>query len=76
MRDITDAARNGTRADLLEALRDRIAAEVEAGVPARDLAALSRQLRDITAELADLKPKEVSALDRIIDGATSGRPGA
>ena len=75
---LSDAARSGDRARMLRALRDRIAAEVDAGVPARDLAALARQLRDVTAELAVLDSgKEPSALDSLIDSAGSapGRPG-
>lgn len=77
MRDLRDAASNGSRADVLEALRDRIAAEIEAGVPARDLAALSRQLVQITAELEDLKgPTERSAADELARRRASRRADA
>ncbi len=48
--DIAGAARLGRR-ELLEALRDKIAGELDAGVPARDLASLSRRLLGIAAEL-------------------------
>lgn len=44
----------GSRRELLEALRDHIAADIDAGVPARDLASLSRRLLDISAELDSL----------------------
>lgn len=44
----------GSRRELLEALRDRIAADIDEGVPARDLASLSRRLLDISAELDSL----------------------
>lgn len=48
-------AAEGSRADLLRALRDRIAADIDAGVPARDLASLSKRLLDISKELDDLE---------------------
>lgn len=44
----------GSRRELLEALRDKIAADIDKGVPARDLASLSRRLMDISAELESL----------------------
>lgn len=58
------AARSGVRASvgsrrlLLEALRDRIAADIDAGVAARDLASLSKRLLDISKELDDLAAAE------------------
>lgn len=77
IRDLRDAASTGDRVELLEALRDRIAAEIEAGVPARDLASLSARLIAISAELDAIKPpKEASAIDALIDGDASGTPGA
>lgn len=49
----------------LEALRDRLAAEID-GCSARDLAALSRQLVQVTAELEDLAvPEEASVVDQL-----------
>lgn len=47
---VREAAKQGRR-ELLEALRDNIAGQIDAGVPARDLASLSRRLLDISAEL-------------------------
>lgn len=47
---VREAAKQGRR-ELLEALRDNIASQIDAGVPARDLASLSRRLLDISAEL-------------------------
>jgi len=47
---VTDAARLGRR-ELLVALRDKIAAEIDRGCPARELAALSRRLVDIADQL-------------------------
>ena len=49
-----EAAKSGDRRTLLEALRDHIAERIAEGIAARDLAALSRQLRDIDKELAVL----------------------
>lgn len=50
---VTAAAKS--RRDLLRALRDRIASDIDAGVPARDLASLSKRLLDISKELDDLE---------------------
>lgn len=48
------AAAKSSRRDLLVALRDNIAAEIDGGVPARDLASLSLRLVKITEELEAL----------------------
>lgn len=47
---VLSAASEGRR-ELLSALRDEIAKQIDEGVPARDLAALSRRLLEISAEL-------------------------
>lgn len=52
------AAAAHSRRNLLAALRDRIASEIDDGVPARDLASLSKRLLDISAELEDLEAAE------------------
>ena len=49
------AAAGASRIDLLRALRDDIAGRIDEGVPARDLASLSKRLLDISAELEDLE---------------------
>lgn len=49
---IAQAASEGTQRALLAAMRDRIADELDAGVPARDLASLSKRLMEITREIA------------------------
>lgn len=51
---IGDAVRRG-RVSALEALRDRYAAEIDAGPPARDLASVGRRLESVLAELDVLK---------------------
>ena len=51
MAGVYEAAVSGNRISLLTALRDTISREIDTGVPARDLAALSRRLIDIAAEL-------------------------
>jgi hypothetical protein len=74
---IAAAAKTGDRATTLRALRDRIAAEVDAGVPARDLASLSARLMAIAAELDHLDSgKEPSPLDSFLSDPTAGAPGA
>lgn len=45
----------GTYAESLKATRDVIAAQIEAGVLARDLASLTRRLMDIQKELLELE---------------------
>jgi hypothetical protein len=52
-RSVKNAA-SKSRRDLLTALRDKIAADIDDGVPARDLASLSKRLLDISRELDDL----------------------
>ena len=47
---IASAAQAG-RVEMLRALRDNIAEQLDDGVPPRDLASLSRRLIDIDAEL-------------------------
>ena len=65
-----------SRRDLLGALRDRIAADIDAGVLARDLASLSKRLLDISAELEGLVVAEdgddISAAASAPDEAWSG----
>lgn len=45
------AAAAGSRRDLLVSLRDKIAAEIDDGVPARDLASLSLRLLAIASDI-------------------------
>ena len=52
---ITSAAASGDQLRLLVALRRQIASDLDAGVPARDLASLSKRLVDISTEIEDLK---------------------
>lgn len=47
---ISQAARRGKR-ELLEAMRDKVAAQLDEGVPARDLASLTKRLLEIEEEL-------------------------
>ncbi len=65
---VAEAATLGRR-ELLVALRDRIAEEIDVGVPARDLAALSRRLVDIAAdlELLDCADDDIAAAAAIPD---------
>lgn len=54
---ITLAAAAGRR-DLLAALRDKIAGQIDEGVPPRDLASLSLRLIALADEIAALDAKE------------------
>ncbi len=49
--DTIAKAAGKTKRDLLIALRDKIAAEIDDGVAARDLAALSRRVLEITDQI-------------------------
>lgn len=51
MPGVSEAASHGTRRDLLVALRDTIANEIDNGVPARDLASLSLRLINTVADI-------------------------
>lgn len=51
-------AARGSRIGLLRSLRDNIAAQIDEGVPPRDLASLSKRLVDLAAEIAALEAKE------------------
>ena len=64
------AAAASSRRDLLVALRDTIAAQIDDGVPARDLASLSLRLMAITEELEALE----SAQDGDDVGNAAGAP--
>ena len=49
---VTSAAKSGTTRDLLVAMRDRVATDVEnPNTPSRDLAALTRRLMEIQKEI-------------------------
>lgn len=59
MKSATEAAESGSRRELLEAMRERIALAVDdLKTPARDLAALTRRLMDIAKELEALDAAE------------------
>ncbi len=61
---VTEAARSGTPRDLLVAMRDRVATDVEApNTPSRDLAALTRRLIEISKEIdaIDVRAREEGA---------------
>ena len=65
---VTEAASSGTARELLVALRDRVAKDVEnPNTPARDLAALSRRLMEISREIEALDARAAEDAD---DGAT------
>lgn len=49
----------GTARDLLVALRNQIAEQIDEGVPARDLAALSRRLMEIRREIEEIDAQQV-----------------
>lgn len=64
-----DAATIGTHLELLMAMRKRIAKTVAADCPPRDLAALTRRLQDIAAEIEAIK---LRAVEEASEDAVSG----
>lgn len=53
--------------EALSALRDRLAAEIDATTSAQELAVLSRQFLAVIADLADLRPSAPSRVDEIAE---------
>ncbi len=60
---ISEASEAGDRLGILLCLQDTIAREIEAGIPPRDLAALSRRLMEIAKEVEDLRAVEADSED-------------
>lgn len=56
MADLVQAAASGSRRETLEALRDKVATSIQDCESGRDVAALSKRLMEIMAEL-DALPK-------------------
>lgn len=79
-----EVAATGDRVLTLKALRDVLASEIDDCESGRDLAALSRQMTLVLAEIAELAPTdEVDAVDEIAarrnarrSGSPSGTPRA
>ena len=55
---LREAAATGSRLTALQALRDRLAVEIDTCSSARDIAALSRQFADVLAQIEKLAPPE------------------
>lgn len=51
MGSISDAAKSGSTRDVLVAMRDKIAHDLDNDVQARDLASLTKRLMEITREI-------------------------
>jgi hypothetical protein len=66
---IGEAAASGKRLNLLVAMRDNIAAEIDRGVPARELASLSRRLMEIAKEIEGLRSE--GKADRVSTAAAT-----
>lgn len=63
---VTQAASEGSRFDLLVAMRARVASAVEdPNTPPRDLAALTRRLMEISNEIAAIEAQNELAEDSI-----------
>ena len=55
---VADAARSDSERDLLVAMRDVIAAQLDAGVMPRDLASLTKRLMEIRQEISAIDAGE------------------
>ena len=66
---LTDAARSGDKRSTLMALRDLIAAQLEACESGRDMAALSKRLMEVMGELESLgdPDAERDEFDEVLD---------
>lgn len=65
VKSVTDAAADGSRRDLLVAMRARVATAVQdPNTPARDLAALTRRLMEIAKDIEVLDVKDAEEADR------------
>lgn len=62
MNSVTEAAKTGNRRKTLEALRDKLAATIDECTYGRDVAALSRRLLEVCAELDTLPDESNSPL--------------
>lgn len=57
---VASAAKSGDRLQTLLSLRDALAAEIDAGPAARDLAALARNLQIVLKEIEDMPEPEAN----------------
>lgn len=63
---IRKAAASNDELKVLKALRDRLAADLDASTDARDVAPLARQLQIVAARISELEPSsEVSIVDQL-----------
>src|SRR5690606_13284053 len=78
MNGVHEAAATGDRLKTLRALRDRRAVAIDGGESMRDLAALSRELADVVAQIGALDPPEaeVSPADEVAQRRARRRAGA
>lgn len=78
MRSVHEAAVTGDRLKTLRALRDHLAVAIDGCKSMRDLAALSRQLADVVAQIDALDPPEteVSPADEVAQRRARRRAGA
>ena len=69
MPTLTEAARTGDKRGTLMALRDLIAAQIESCESGRDMAALSKRLMEVMAELDSLgdPDAERDEFDEVLD---------
>lgn len=73
---VAEAAATGDHRRILEALRDRLAAELDDDdTPPQSVAGLAKQLAAVSSDLDHLTPPEVSNLDEIANARARRRSG-
>jgi hypothetical protein len=66
VKSVTEAASSGTVRELLVAMRDRVAIAVEdPNTQARDLAALTRRLREISRDIESIDSKDAGDAESV-----------
>jgi hypothetical protein len=63
-----------SRLELLVALRDTIAGEIDGGVPPRDLAALSRRLMELAEDIEEIRAVQAEEDDVSLAAVTPDTP--
>ena len=77
MTDIIKAADSGDKLTLLKALRDKLAETLQESRSSRDIAALTKRLVDVAAEIEELeklsKPRTISKHDVLKEICDKGK---
>ncbi len=73
---VTSSITEGNQLKTLTAIRDRLAAEIDLATTPRDVAILSKQLVEVLAAIAAIKPSEKSKVDELAEKRAQRRENA